>query len=44
MGYDIEKECKKLGSGRYVWRRIFQYDAETFKNGSGKTKNGSGKV
>ena len=21
---------KKLGSGRYVWWRIFQYDAETF--------------
>ena len=36
--------AKTLGSGRYVWRRIFQYDAETFKNGSGKTKNGSGKV
>ena len=27
-----------------MFGRIFQYDAETFKNGSGKTKNGSGKV
>ena len=24
------KQCKKLGSGRYVWWRVFQYDAETF--------------
>ena len=22
--------AKKLGAGRYVWRRFFQYDAETF--------------
>lgn len=22
--------AKKLGSGRYVWWRVFQYDAETF--------------
>ena len=36
--------AKNWGSGRYVWRRIFQYDAETFKNGSGEAEYGAGKV
>ena len=38
------EQCKKLGAGRYVWRRIFQYNVETFKNGSGEAEYGAGKV
>ena len=24
------KQCKELGTGRYVWRWFFHYDAKTF--------------
>ncbi len=36
--------AKKLGSGRYVWRWIFHYNAKTFQNGAGEAEYGAGKV
>ena len=24
------KQCKELGTGRYVWRWLFHYDVKTF--------------
>ena len=38
------KQCKELGSGRYVWRWLFHHVVKTFQNGSGETKYGTGKV
>ena len=38
------EQCKELGTGRYVWRWIFYYDAETFQDGSGKAEYGAGEI